>query len=183
MMRFLQSCVYSLDVMIYFRGKSNNEKLRKILSIILIPAGIVRYVYASIKAMFINTKSERCAVALIIKNEGKYIKKYIEYYTALDCDLIIYDNDSDDGTASIVKKYRNVTYIPWHGKKRQIDAYNQACKKYAKKYKYIMFFDADEFLIADDLLKGKSLYQILDSVFKRQKKIACLGINWLIFGS
>lgn len=183
MMRFLQSCVYSLDVMIYFRGKSNNEKLRKILSIILIPAGIVRYVYASIKAMFINTKSERCAVALIIKNEGKYIKEYIEYYTALDCDLIIYDYDSDDGTASIVKKYRNVTYIPWHGKKRQIDAYNQACKKYAKKYKYIMFFDADEFLIADDLLKGKSLYQILDSVFKRQKKIACLGINWLIFGS
>ena len=182
-MRFLQSCVYSLDVMIYFRGKSNNEKLRKILSIILIPAGIIRYVYVSIKAMFINTKSERCAVALIIKNEGKYIKEYIEYYTALDCDLIIYDNDSDDGTASIVKKYRNVTYIPWHGNKRQIDAYNQACKKYAKKYKYIMFFDADEFLIADDLLKGKSLYQILDSVFKRQKKIACLGINWLIFGS
>ena len=38
------------------------------------------------------------------------------------------------------KKYRNVTYIPWHGKKRQIDAYNQACKKYEKKYKYIMFF-------------------------------------------
>lgn len=37
------------------------------------------------------------------KNEGKYIKEYIEYYTALDCDLIIYDNDSDDGTASIVK--------------------------------------------------------------------------------
>ena len=58
MMRFLQSCVYSLDVMIYFRGKSNNEKLRKILSIILIPAGIIRYVYVSIKAMFINTKSE-----------------------------------------------------------------------------------------------------------------------------
>ena len=183
MMRFLQSCVYSLDIMIYFRGKSNNEKLRKILSIILIPAGIVRYIYASIKAMFINTKSEKCAVVLIIKNEGKYIKEYVEYYTALDCDLIIYDNDSDDGTASIVKKYRNVTYIPWHGKKRQIDAYNQACKKYEKKYKYIMFFDADEFLIADDLLKGKSLYQILDSVFKRQKKTACLGINWLIFGS
>ena len=153
-MRFLQSCVYSLDIMIYFRGKSNNEKLRKILSIILIPAGIVRYIYASIKAMFINTKSEKCAVVLIIKNEGKYIKEYVEYYTALDCDLIIYDNDSDDGTASIVKKY-----------------------------KYIMFFDADEFLIADDLLKGKSLYQILDSVFKRQKKTACLGINWLIFGS
>ena len=30
-------------------------------------------------------------------------------------------------------------------------------KKYEKKYKYIMFFDADEFLIADDLLKGKSI--------------------------
>ena len=74
-----------------------------------------------------------------------------------------------------------MTYIPWHGNKRQIDAYNQACKKYAKKYKYIMFFDADEFLIADDLLKGKSLYQILDSVFKRRTvhEMNLNGINWL----
>lgn len=76
-MRFLQSCVYSLNIMIYFREKSNNEKLRKILSIILIPAGVVRYIYASIKAVFINTESDRCAVVLIIKNEGKYIKEYI----------------------------------------------------------------------------------------------------------
>ena len=133
--------------------------------------------------MVINTKSEKCAVVLIIKNEGKYIKEYVEYYTALDCDLIIYDNDSDDGTASIVKKYRNVTYIPWHGKKRQIDAYNQACKKYEKKYKYIMFFDADEILVADEILEGKSLMCILDSFFNVDKKISCLGINWLIFGS
>ena len=59
MMRFLQSCVYSLDIMIYFRGKSNNEKLRKILSIILIPAGIVRYIYASNKDIFKNNISDK----------------------------------------------------------------------------------------------------------------------------
>lgn len=182
-MRFLQSCVYSLNIMIYFREKSDNEKLRKILSLVLIPVGIARYIYVSFKASFVNSKSKKCAVVLIIKNEAKYIKEYIDYYTALGCDLIIYDNDSNDGCTSIIKGYENVTYIPWHGKKRQIDAYNEACKKYQKKYKYMMFFDADEFLVADELLEGKSLYQIIDNVFNTKKKIACLGINWLIFGS
>ena len=182
-MRFLQSCVYSLDVMIYFREKYDNEKLRKILSIILIPVGIIRYIYVSIKVVFGSKVPEKCGVVLIIKNEAKYIKEFVEYYTALGCDLIIYDNDSNDGTFSILKEYDNVTYIPWHGKKRQIDAYNQACKKFKNRYKYMMFFDADEFLVADQLLEGKSLCQILDSVFNSDKKIACLGINWLIFGS
>lgn len=183
MMRFLQCCVYSLDIMIYFREKNENEKFRKILSILLIPVGIIRYIVISITARFKKNKSENCAVVMIIKNEGEYIQEFIEYYTALGCDLFIYDNDSDDDSVNIIKEYTNVRYIPWHGKKRQIDAYNEACKKYGKDYKYMMFFDADEFLVADEILEGKTLYQIIDKVFMSQKKIACLGINWLIFGS
>ena len=50
MVRFLQSCVYSLDVMIYFRAKYDNERLRKFVSILLIPLGLIRYVWMSIKA-------------------------------------------------------------------------------------------------------------------------------------
>lgn len=182
-MRFLQSCVYSLDVMIYFRGKYNNEKMRKILSILLIPVGIIRYFYVWVKTHIITKVPNKCAVVMIVKNEGRYIREFIDYYTALGCDLIIYDNDSDDETISIVHQYDNVRYILWHGKKRQIDAYNQACKKYGAQYKYMMFFDADEFLVADQLLEGKSLFNILDAFFEKNRKIACLGINWLIFGS
>lgn len=183
MVRFLQSCVYSLDVMIYFRAKYDNERLRKFVSILLIPLGLIRYVWMSIKAKKIENSEKKCAIVTIVKNEGKYIKEFIEYYTALGCDLIIYDNDSDDNTSLIVNEYKNVKYIPWHGKKRQIDAYNEATKKYKYEYKYMMFFDADEILVADEILEGKSLMCILDSFFNVDKKISCLGINWLIFGS
>lgn len=182
-MRFLQSCVYSLDIMIYFRDKYNNEKLRKILSILLTPIGIFQYLFVSIKAHIRNDAPRKCALVTIIKNEGEYIKEFIDYYTALGCDLIIYDNDSDDEIEPIIQQYKNVKYIPWHGKKRQIDAYNHATKNYMTQYKYMMFFDADEFLVADSLLEGKSLFDIIDSFFIKDNKIACLGINWLIFGS
>lgn len=183
MMRFLQSCVYSLNIMIYFREKNNNEKMRKFVSILLIPAGIIRYIYISIRSRISISVDPRCAVVLIVKNEGKYIKEFIEYYSALNCDLIVYDNDSDDETASIIHQYNNIEYIFWPGKKRQIDAYNDAIKKHLYQYKYMMFFDTDEFLVADELLRGKSLFDILDSFYKIDNKIACLGINCLIFGS
>lgn len=182
-MRFLQSCVYSLDVMIYFRESNDNEKQRKILSILLIPFGIVRYLWIAVRARLETVDTKKCAVVLIIKNEGQYIREYIEYYISLGCDLIIYDNDSTDESFKLIKEYSQVKYIPWHGKKRQIDAYNEACKKYRKEYKYLCFFDADEFIVADKILEGNSLCEIIDSFFCTKKRVACLGINWLIFGS
>lgn len=183
MKNFLQSCVYSLNAMIYFREKHDNEEFRKILSVLLIPAGLMRYVLASIEAHLYKEPKNGCAVVLIVKNECRYIQEFIEYYLLLGCDVIVYDNDSDDATKEIIEKYKDVEYIPWVGKKRQIDAYNQACKKFKKKYRYILFFDADEFLIADDILQGRSLQSILDDAFNKKKNVACLGINWLIFGS
>lgn len=180
--RFLQSCVYSLDIMIYFREKHNAERIRIILSLLLIPLGLIRYLYVSIKARLLSVSNFKCAVTLIVKNEGRYIKEFIDYYSALGCDLIIYDNDSNDKTSSIIKQYSNVEYIYWPGKKRQLDAYNHATKKYSSKYKYMMFFDADEFIVADELLDGRSLFDILESFFNKHKKVACLGINWLTMG-
>ena len=110
MMRFLQCCVYSLDCMIYFRAKSDNEKLRKILSVLLIPTGLIRYLWVSLVACCWGgkDKKKKCAVVRIIKNEAQYIREFIEYYTLLGCDLIIYDNDSDDGSAEIIKAFTNV---------------------------------------------------------------------------
>ena len=184
MMRFLQSCVYSLNIMIFFRAKYDNEKARRIISLLLIPAGIVRYIYVSIKAHLCADSPDKCAIVTIVKNEERYIQEFLEFYRALGCELIIYDNDSTDGTASIVKQFQDsVEYIHWPGKKRQLDAYNHAVKQYANRYKYMMFFDADEFLVADKLLEGKSLLDILNDFFAGIKANACLGINWLIFGS
>lgn len=60
MVRFLQSCVYSLDVMIYFRAKYDNERLRKFVSILLIPLGLIRYVWMSIKAKKLKITKKVC---------------------------------------------------------------------------------------------------------------------------
>ena len=99
MMWFFQCCVYSLDSMIYFRDKSNNEQLRRILSIVLIPVGLIRYIFVSLRegmlSRNINKDNPKCAVVLIMKNEARYIREFIEYYSLLGCDVIIYDNDSD----------------------------------------------------------------------------------------
>lgn len=182
MFRFLQCCVYSLNIMIFFREKRDREKTRKLLSILLIPVGIIRYLYISLVSYKCNSKS-KCAIVVIVKNEARYLNEYLDYYTLLGCDVILYDNESSDDTKSIVEKYKNVKYIWWPGKKRQIDAYNHACKKFNKKYKYMMFFDADEFLVCDEQLKGVKLIDILNQFFDKDHQIGCLGINWLIFGS
>ena len=184
-MRFLQCCVYSLNTMINFRDHSKNEKARKYRSILLIPLGLVRYLMLSLyEHVFFIKKSENIAVVCIVKNEGRYIREFIEYYIGLGCDLIIYDNGSTDDTASIIKEYSEHThYIYYPGVKRQIDAYNQAIKKYRVRYKYLIVVDADEFLVCDELLNGKSLLTIINEFFDKSKKIACLGINWFIFGS
>ena len=78
MKRFLQCCVYSLDFMVMFREKSDNERLRKIFSILLIPIGVFRYFYLSVNNLFKRKQfydKEKCAVVVIVKNEGRYMRE------------------------------------------------------------------------------------------------------------
>ena len=114
-----------------------------------------------------------------MKNEARYIREFIECYSLHGCDIIIYDNGSTDGSDIIVKEYSNVIYYEWRGIKRQVDAYNHACKKYRYKYDYIMFYDSDEFLVCEDILRGKTLTQILDDFFVNGR-VGCLCVIWLL---
>lgn len=124
------------------------------------------------------------AVICIVKNEGRYIREFVEYYIGLGCDIVAYDNGSTDNTAEILKEYpEHIKYIFYPGVKRQIDAYNQALKRFKGEYKYLIYVDADEFLVSDDVINGKKLIDVINDFFKKSRSIACLGINWLIFGS
>lgn len=184
-MRFLQCCVYSLDIMINFRDHSKSEKARKYLSILLVPVGILKYITYSLRAHFNRIDvPDSIAVICIVKNEGRYIREFVEYYIGLGCDIVAYDNESTDNTAEILKEYpEHVKYIFYPGVKRQIDAYNQALKRFKGEYKYLIYVDADEFLVSDDVINGKKLIDVINEFFKKSSSIACLGINWLIFGS
>ncbi|WP_172993723.1 glycosyltransferase family 2 protein, partial [Lactobacillus helveticus] len=68
------------------------------------------------------------SIVLIVKNEGKYIQEWIEYYKILGFSrFYIFDNDSTDDTKQKLKKYIDhglVDYNVIHGKARQMDAYN-----------------------------------------------------------
>jgi hypothetical protein len=91
----------------------------------------------------------------------------------------IYDNESDDQTFTILQPYIEkgiVTYIKIKGKVRQLDAYNDSLNKYGLNNKYLIYLDADEFIYCRDNLKNKINSLMVD-------RVACLKVNWLIFGS
>lgn len=74
---------------------------------------------------------------------------------------------------------------PIHGIKRQIDAYNDAINVYGKNYKYMLFWDIDEFLVSKSLQdRSATIVEAMDYYFERLKPNAAgIGINWLMFGS
>lgn len=118
----------------------------------------------------------------IIKNEGKYIKEWIEYYKLIGVTkFYIYDNESNDNTYNILYDYIqsdlvDYTYLP--GKARQMDAYNLALNKSKKECKYLLIVDADEFLYSKN---GKNIISILNK--KINGRVGGVVINWMIFGS
>ncbi len=91
------------------------------------------------------------AVVAILKNEGRYLKEWLDYHLAAGVDhFYLYDNDSADNQAEVAKPYVEaglVDYFPTPGKAMQIVAYNNAIKKFKFQSRYMAFIDLDEFLL------------------------------------
>ena len=89
---------------------------------------------------------------LIAKNEATYIKEWLDFHIKQGVSkFIIYDNESTDNFREVLSPYIEagiVIYDVIKGKRRQIDAYNMALNKYRRKFKYMGFIDADEFVFA-----------------------------------
>ena len=90
------------------------------------------------------------AVVAILKNEGPYLKEWLDYHLLAGVDhFYLYDNESPDNQAEVVKPYVEaglVDYIPCPGKVMQMFAYNDAVKKFKFFNRYIAFIDGDEFV-------------------------------------
>ena len=93
---------------------------------------------------------EGLAFVLIAKNEAPYIEEWINFHHKQGVShFIIYDNESEDNLREVLKPYIDsglVTYHALTGKARQFDAYNLAVLDYGRKFKYMAFIDADEFV-------------------------------------
>ena len=132
------------------------------------------------------------SVAAIVKDEADYIEEWIQFHMLMGIEhFYIYDNESSDGTAEILKEYEKmglVTYTFWPGKGQQAPAYSNAIKRFKNDSVYIAFIDADEFLFS---VAGNKIIdevnQILDQYNKTrgfdEQLAAGIGVNWIIYGT
>ena len=125
------------------------------------------------------------AIACVAKNEGPYLKEWIEYHKIIGVQrFYFYDNESDDNTLDILKPYINEGTVVYHVLKNhsitqrlpQIEAYNDVIFKYRDRAKWMAFIDIDEFIV---LIENCSIYDLLSDY----EQYPALAINWLNFDS
>ena len=105
------------------------------------------------------------AVAAILKNEGHYLKEWLDYHLLAGVNhFYLYDNDSTDDSAEIIKPYMEaglVDYFFMPGKVMQLVAYNDAVKKFKFQCRYMAFIDLDEFIFPR---KRQSISEVVDEI-------------------
>ena len=120
------------------------------------------------------------AFVSIMKNEGHYIKEWLDYHLLAGVNhFYIYDNDSTDNMKEILQPYINagiVTYIFYPGKAKQMEAYNDAVKKFRFYCRYMSFVDADEFILPKS---NRSITEVADEILSNCRDIvAALFVQW-----
>lgn len=120
------------------------------------------------------------AVCAIFKNEGKYLKEWLNYYLLAGVEhFYLYNNFSDDDYQEILKPYIDkgfVTLIDWPVAFGQYQAYQNCVKTYSNEANWIGFFDLDEFVVP---YETKDLKQYLS----RYNKFPGVSCYWKMFGS
>ncbi len=124
------------------------------------------------------------AVVAIMKNEGPYIKEWLDYHLLAGVNhFYIYDNESPDNMKEILQPYIErglVTYTFYPGKCRQVEAYNEAVQKYRFFCRYMTFLDGDEFIFPQG---NKSIVEVVDEILSDKPQCGGIAINWRMFGS
>ncbi len=121
----------------------------------------------------------------ICKNEAEYLPEWIEYHVNLGFSkIIIYDNESNDNTVEVLKKYIEdglVDYIWYPGKRMQVRAYSDAINRVKQIARYVAFMDIDEFLCVND--ESKTVKEVIDEFFRGNLQAGGIAIGWWMFGS
>lgn len=132
------------------------------------------------------------AICAIVRNEFPYLLEWLAFHSEIGVDrFLIYDHESDDGSAELLKALREVMpieYLPWHVSSGtspqigacedvQLGAYEDALNRFGKCARFIAFIDADEFL---GTRSGRNLSQELVGY---DPSVGAIVINQLVFGS
>ena len=124
------------------------------------------------------------AVVSILKNEGPYVKEWLDYNLLAGVNhFFIYDNDSPDNQREVLQPYIDagiVTYFFYPGKARQFQAYNAAARDFKFFCRYMAFIDGDEFIFPHS---KPTIPEVVDEVLMQNFKASALAVNILNFGS
>ena len=119
------------------------------------------------------------SVACTVKNEGPYLKEWIEYHKIIGIDrFYIYDNDSTDDTKNVLEPYikdGSVIYKFTRGRV-MIPSYQDAILKAQTRSRWLALIDLDEFLVPNEKDNIKDF-------LKEFEAYPGVGINWVIFDS
>lgn len=124
----------------------------------------------------------------IFKNECEYILEWLSYHkNIIGFDgVIAIDNISTDGSSQLFEALEDSGQIDRVFYPRistnlgpQIPAYNEVISRYKDVYDYLLFIDADEFLVNNT---NKTLHELI-SEYEAFDDFGALTLNWRIFGS
>lgn len=143
-------------------------------------------------------KSVKCrfAIALMEKNEEKYLKEWLEYHLLMGAEhFYVYDHGSTDDSLEVLATYAKqgtVEIIPVEGEylPTQIAVYNDALARARYSAEYLAFIDTDEFLTP---MRHERAIDAIDDIFSTYENNpfkspgSCaaggIGVNWRVYGS
>lgn len=199
--KWIRCYCYNNEYILFIKRNIKNNIINNMVLFISLPYLLTRWAllvlyektYATnhIKKLNIIDKKKifknELAIVCIAKNEGPYLKEWIEYHKFIGVDKIFfYDNESSDDTYYILKPYiesKYVVYFKIAGYGKQLDAYNDALIKYKEKCRYMAFLDLDEYLFITNENKT-NIAELVSNVLEEAGKGASgIGVNWCLFGS
>ena len=156
--------------------------LKKIIKLIVTPLQI--FVYKTtikfIRNKPSNAKKYYSAVCAIFKDEGVYLKEWVEYYKLIGINHIyMYNNFSSDNYNEILLPYINtnfVTLIDWPVEQGQVSCYQHCVKNFRSECQWIGFLDIDEFFVSKN-------HNPINDELKNFEKYPSVVFNWKTFGT
>jgi len=124
----------------------------------------------------------KSAVCLVVRNEARDIAEWIAFHALLGFDTqIILDNESEDGTADIIKSasaFADIRYHSWPDRtaRSQLAAYDAACMAYKAEFDWMAFIDSDEFIVLEAA-------ESINSFLARFDGWSGIGLHWAMYGS
>lgn len=122
------------------------------------------------------------AVVAIMKNEGPYLREWIEFHKLVGVEkFYLYNNDSSDDTSEILKPYIEsglVDLIDFPGDKRQVPAYNDCIERHKMDTRWLAVIDLDEFIVPDAC--GNTIGDMLQNI---KDNVSQIFIRWVMYGS